>query len=181
MIVLPFAVRSRNKRYDFIDSKAIDSLAEQTRIQQVITASLQLMQKDAMCEALGIESTTQFTPHGFGVYDGASPVGVFLIAALAHQSGVWRDPHNGDWEVIDSKPAVFHARPMPGFAIPEAEALDLSTDAAHHFLSSKTLATANGNRIEFRRLSWAIFKARTDPLSQAARRMHEHARPRQRK
>jgi len=176
MIILPFTVRSRNKRYDFVDTQAIDSGAEKTRVQQVITSSLQLMQQDAMCEAIGIQSFTKFQPHGFAVYDGLSPVGIFLVAAVAHQSGVWRDPHNGDWTVIDRHPAVFHARPMPGFSLPEPEALDLSTNAAHHLLSAKTMRSAGEHKIEFRRLSWAIFKGRADPMSVAAKKMHDHAK-----
>jgi hypothetical protein len=176
MIFLPFQVQSKGKRYDFLDSLAMDNGGEQRRIQQVITASLVLMQADAMCEALGIESSTAFTSHGFGVYNAGAPVGIFLLAALSHQSGVWRDPHNGDWEVIDGNPIVFHGRPMPGFGIPESDALDLATDAAHHFMFSKQLKTANGNKVEFRRLSWAIFKNRTSPNDIAAKKMHDKAK-----
>jgi hypothetical protein len=97
-----------------------------------------------------------------------------LLATLDYQSGPWRDLV--DWEVVSSDPAVFHARPMPAFpALSLDDSLDLSVDSAHHLLSHR-LTTVGGTNVEFKRLSWAIYQARTDPASRAVKRMHDKAK-----
>jgi hypothetical protein len=175
MIISTFDVQSGGKDYTFVDRVAVDNGEERERIQQFIMAQLSIMQQDAMCEAIGIQAVTEFEALGFGVYDRSDLIGVFLIAALAHQSGVWRDPHNGDWEVINSDPVIFFARPMPGFvALPESVALDLSVDSAYHFLA-QTLISVGGHDVKFGKLSWAIFKGRTDANSRMAKKIHDYA------
>lgn len=165
------------KRYRFVDRLAVDSPDEQTLIGQFMIMQLAVMQDDAKCAALGLpDCDSAFGNLGFGVYEAGALVGVFLVATLGYQSGPWRDPSGGDWTIDNSNPAIFHARPMPGFVtLPEARALDLSTDAAHHFLARR-LRTVGGNNAEFHRLSWAIFKGRGDANSQRAKRIHDHAK-----
>jgi len=175
MILQPFTVNSsRGKRYDFIDRRAIDSSAERTRVNQAIQASLVVMQQDAMCDAIGLPSVGQADNFGFGVYEGGDFVGVFLVATLTYQSGPWADLI--EWEVVSNDPAVFHARPMPAFPVLSLDdSLDLSVDSAHHLLARR-LTTVGGVNVEFKRLSWAIFKARTDPASRAVQRVHDKAK-----
>lgn len=175
MIIQPFQVHSGTKNYDFIDRQAIDSDSERKIVQQFILMQLALMQDDAKCAALKIPEVTEFENLGFGVYDGATLIGVFLIAALAYQSGPWADLI--DWQVTNpNDPAKFFARPMPGFlSLPEPAALDLSVDAAHHFLFHR-LTSVNGHGVEFHKFSWAIFKQRTDPNSVAAKKIHDKAK-----
>jgi hypothetical protein len=176
MILQTFNVTSRGNRYRFMDRQAIDSDAEREAIQQVMGIQLGAMQEDAMCAALGIAEVGAIGNLGFGVYDDRDDtlVGVFLVASLAYQSGPWADLV--DWEVVNANaPAVFHARPMPGFPVlPLDDSLDLSTDGAHHLLARR-LTSVGGIGVEFRRLSWAIFKDRTDSNSRAAKRIHAAA------
>ncbi len=173
MIIQPFMVNSLGKQYTFIDHMAIDSVTERDRVQQVMLVQIALFQDDAKCEALGIDPVGQIGTLGLGVYDGTELVGVFLVAALDYRSGPWADLVN--WEVVNEDPAVFYARPMPGFPVLSLdEALDLSTDAAYHMLS-QTMPTVGGHRVGFSRFSWAIFKDRDDPASRAMKRVHDHA------
>ncbi len=173
MILQPFTVQSRGKRYTFIDRLAIDSGAEQERIQQMMMLQVEMMQEDARCKALGINEAGAIGNLGFGVHDGAELVGVFMVAALDYRSGPWADLI--DWEVVSGDPAIFHARPMPGFpSLDLADALELSTDAAHH-LMARNVRTVGGHRVNFQRFSWAIFKDRTDRNSRAMKRVHDAA------
>jgi hypothetical protein len=173
MIINPFVVTSRGKEWTFRDREAIDSALERDAIQQFMLLQLEVMQSDAMCDALGLAESGPIGNLGFGVYDGATLSGVFLVAALDYRSGPWADLI--DWEVTNSDPAVFHARPMPGFvSLAEEGALALSVDAAHHLLAN-TMTSVGGCDVEFARLSWAIFKDRGDENSLAAKRIHDAA------
>lgn len=173
MIINPFDVQSGLTRFTFVDRQAIDSDAERNQVEQFIQMQIAVMQEDAMCAALGIPEVRTIGNLGFGVYDGTDLVGVFLVASLDYQSGPWADLV--DWEIISSDPAVFFARPMPGFALlSQTSALDLAVDAAHHFLARR-MTSVGGHGVEFRKLSWAIFKDRTDPNSIAAKRIHDKA------
>lgn len=175
MILNPFTVISRGNQWKFVDRLSIDSDLERDAVQQVILGQIDLMQKDAMCAALGIKEVGAIGNLEFGVYDKDDVLtGVFLVASLDYQSGPWADLI--DWEVTSSDPCVFRARPMPGFlSMDEDDALDLSVDAAHHLLFRR-MTTMSGNDVEFERLSWAIFKDRTDPNSVEARKYHDKAK-----
>lgn len=173
MILQPFTVTSQGKDWTFIDRLAIDSEAERDVIQQLMLAEIDVMQEDAMCAALEIAESCPIGNIGFGVYDGATLSGVFLVASLDYQSGPWADLV--DWEVVSADPAVFHARPMPGFPVLSLEdSLALSVDGAHHLLAQR-MTSVGGHGVEFRRLSWAIFKDQTDANSLAAKRIHDAA------
>ena len=174
MILQPFDVTSQGKTYTFVDRLAIDSDAERERIQQFMLLQLELMQDDAKCAALGISEVGIMGNLGLGAYDGNELVGIFFVAALDYRSGPWADLTN--WEVVSNDPAVFHARPMPGFPSLSLEAsLDLSTDAVYRMMA-ETMDTVGGHRVRFGRFSWAIFKDRTDRNSRAMKRVHEHAK-----
>jgi hypothetical protein len=174
MIIEPFHVNSHGKRWRFVDSQAISSELERTRIQQIAQLQLATMQDDAKCVALGIAESGTIGNLFFGVYDpGGSLAGIFFLAALEYQSGPWEDLV--DWSVTSADPAIFHARPMPGFpALTLEDSLELSVDGAHHLLKHRT-ETVDGFQVEFRRFSWAIYQARTDPNSRAMQRIHDRA------
>ncbi len=173
MILQPFTVTSAGKDWRFVDSESLDSALEREQIQQFTIAQLDLMQQDATCAALGISEVGTIGNIALGVYDDATLSGVFLVAALDYQSGPWADLV--DWEVTSGAPAVFHARTMPGFPLLTLEAsLDLTVDAAHHLLSQR-MTSVDGHGVEFGRLSWAIYKDRTDAISRAAKRIHDKA------
>lgn len=173
MILQPFEVVSGGTTYRFLDAASIDSDVERAQIQTFMAAQLELSQQDAMCAALGIDEVCTVGNLGLGVYDGATLIGVLLVASLAYQSGPWADLT--DWEVTNGDPAVFHARPMPGFPLLSLEdSLALSVDAAHHLLA-ETMTSANGHNVEFTRLSWGIYKDRGDANSRAAKRVHDEA------
>lgn len=172
MILNPFAITSRGTDWDFAQADSLASDAERDQIQQLLLAQAATMQEDAMCAALGIDPVGAVGNLGFGVYDRGTLGGVLMVAALDYQSGPWLDLV--DWEVVDaSAPAVFHARPMPVFPLLESEDSDaLSVATAHHFLAHR-MTTVDGYGVEFRRLSWALFKERTDDNSRAVQRVHE--------
>lgn len=173
MIITPFDVVSRGQRYTFIDRQALDSETERDQIQQFMLGQLALMQDDAKCEALGLPGVGTIGNLGFGAYRDSALIGVFLITSLDYRSGPWEDLV--DWVVINSDPAVFHARPMPGFVgLAEPEALDLAVDATYHMMFRR-IESVGGTSVEFSRFSWAIFKNRTDPNSKMAKRIHDHA------
>ena len=174
MILQPFHVVSRGTRYRFVDAASLSSQAERDLIFAVTTSVMALMQQDAMCAALGCEERGAIDNFSFGVYDNGSLAGVFFVASMEYRSGPWVDTI--DWAVVDSEaPARFYARVMPGFPpLSLDEALDLSTDTAYHFLA-RTMKTIDGFDVRFDRLSWAIFKDRTDANSRAAKRLHDHA------
>lgn len=174
MILEPFNVVSQGKKFTFIDRLAIDSAAERNTIQQVVLAAIDLMQDDAKCAALGIVESGAVGNLEFGVYEDGELAGVFFIASLDYRSGPWADLV--DWEVVSNEPAVFHARPMPGFpALPLDRALDLSTDAVHHMMFRK-LRTVGEHEVQFSRFSWALYKDRTDPNSRVMQRVHNHVK-----
>lgn len=175
MILQPFHVNSHGKRWRFVDSASVSSNDDRDRIQAIAQAEVALMQKDAQCAALGINEVGIVNNFYLGVY---SPddvlVGIFFIASLDYQSGPWADLD--DWQVTSNEPAVFHARPMPGFpGLSLDDSLDLSVDAAHHLLARR-LTTVDGFGVEFRRFSWAIYQDRTDARSRAMKRIHERAK-----
>ena len=173
MIIQPFEGQSGPTRFTFIDSRAIDSDAQREVVQQMMQVQIGLMQEDAMCAALGILEVGIIGNVGLAVYDGSDLVGVTLLASLDYQSGPWADLV--DWEIVNSDPAVFHARPMPAFPVLSLDAsLDLAVDSAHHLLFRRMTSVA-GVGIEFRRLSWAIYKDRDDANSRAAKRIHDRA------
>ena len=173
MILKPFDVVSRGKLYTFIDRLAIDSDAERGLVEQVLLAQLDLMQDDAKCAALGIKETGKIGNLEFGVYDDSELVGAFLVTTLDYRSGPWADLV--DWEITSNDPAVFYARPMPGFiALPLADALDLSIDSINHMMSM-TMPTVGGHEVTFNLFSWALYKDRTDANSVAMKRVHDHA------
>lgn len=174
MILAPFDVSSRGKTYTFIDRMAIDSEADRAIIEQMVLVQLELMQDDAKCAALGIDERCNIDNFTLGAYDGAELAGVFLITSMDYRSGPWADLV--DWEVIGSGPAVFHARPMPGFPAMSLDAsLDLSVEVAHRMMA-ETINTVGGNQVRFSRFSWALFKDRDDANSRAMQRVHDHAK-----
>ena len=175
MILKPFFVNSHGKRWQFVDSNSISADVERERIQQISIAAVALMQDDAKCVALGINEVGVVGNLHFGVYDQADVLrGIFFVAALDYQSGPWTDLV--DWQVTSNDTAVFHARPMPGFPLLSLDdALDLSVDSAHHLLF-RNIQTVDGFDVNFSRLSWAIYKDRTDPSSRAMKRVHDRAK-----
>ncbi len=173
MIIQPFDVQSGSRSYTFIDRQAIDSDVDRAIIQQMMQVQIGLMQEDAMCAALGILEVGVVGNLGLAVYDNTALVGVTLLTTLEYQSGPWADLV--DWEVVSNDPAVFHARPMPAFPILSLEdSLDLAVDSAYHLLFRR-MTSVGGIGVEFRRLSWAIYKDRTDANSRAAKRIHDKA------
>lgn len=172
MILNPFTITSNGTRWDFAQADSLASDAERDQIQQLLVAQAATMPQDAMCAALGIDAVGVVGNLGFGVYESGALAGVLMVAALDYRSGPWRDLV--DWEVVDgSAPAVFHARPMPVFPLLASEDSDaLSVEAAHHFLARR-MTTVDDYGVEFRRLSWALFKERTDADSRAVQRVHE--------
>lgn len=176
MILESFFVNSRGKRWRFTDANSITADSERERIQQISIAAVAVMQDDAKCFALGIKETGIVGNLHFGLYDNDDVLsGIFFIAALDYQSGPWVDLV--DWQVTQpNDPAVFHARPMPGFPVlPLDDSLDLSVDVAHHLLS-RTIQTVDGFGVQFSRFSWAIYEGRTDPNSRAMKRIHDRAK-----
>lgn len=175
MIVEPFFVVSAGKRWKFVDSSSISSDIERARIQQISLAAVALMQDDAKCAALGIKEVGAVGNLHFGAYDPDGQLkGILFVAALDYLSGPWADLI--DWEVTSNAPAIFDARPMPGFpTISLQESLDLSVDVAHHLLARRT-KTVDGFDVEFRKFSWAIYEGRDDPNSRAMKRIHDHAK-----
>lgn len=174
MILQPFFVSSRGKRWRFMDSAAISSDEERGRVQQISLAALELMQEDAKCAALGVCDVGNVANIQFGVYDEAQTLsGVLFLGAIDYRSGPWADLT--DWQVTSADPVVLHARPMPGFfTLSLADSLDLSIDGAHYLLAGD-LQTVDGFSVTFERLSWAIYKDRTDRNSRAMRRVHDYA------
>jgi hypothetical protein len=159
MIIKSFSVG----QYSFVDRLLIDSGGEQSAVNSAIHAQLASAQQDAMCGALGVAELKPIPNFGFGVYDGATRIGVYLVASNDYISGPWADVT--DWEVIGSDPIVLHGRHMPGFGgLPEGDEQALAADTTHYLLSEQ-LETVEGNNIAFSRLSWAIFKDRTDANS----------------
>jgi hypothetical protein len=64
---------------------------------------------------------------------------------------------------------------MPAFPALSLEAsLALSVDGAYHLLARR-MTTVDQHGVEFRKLSWAIFKSRTDAASRAVKRIHDAA------
>jgi len=175
MILQPFDVVSRGTRYTFKDRNAIDSDEERETLFRIMAGQLALMQQDAMCAALGFAESGIVGNLELGVYDGSALIGVFLVTSLEYLSGPWADLT--DWEVVrPNDTALFNGRPMPGFPpLSLAEHLDLSVASAHHLLK-RDISTADGHKVRFSKLSWAIFKDRTDTNSVHAKRIHDHAK-----
>lgn len=175
MILQPFTVNSHGKRWEFVHADSLASDVERDQIQQFARMQLQIMTDDAKCAALGIAEVGVIGNLGFGVYEGGTLSGVFLMASLDYQSGPWSDLVS--WEVADANaPVVLHARPLPGFPLLTLDnSLTLSVDAAHHFLARK-LQTVDGYDVGFKRLSWAVHKGRNDAGSRAVQRVHERAK-----
>lgn len=151
MIISPFDIRIRNKRYDFLDRISIDSASEEAEVNTAIIQQLQDSQQDAMCLALNIAEVEVPIPNfGFGVYDDGVRIGVYLMASCKQ---------------ITTSPLVVEARHMPGFSVlSQADEEELAAETTFHFLE-KPLPTVAGGQITFQKISWAIFEDRTDAKS----------------
>lgn len=163
MIINPFEVSLDLRTFTFVDRLSIDSVAEQDAVQQAIIKQLAAAQQDAMCAALGLPELEVIPNFSFGVYEGGSRVGIYMMAANQYISGPWADLV--DWKVISSDPAILCGRHMPGFdRLSIEDEQSLSAETTWHFLSQE-LATAGGHKLSFERVSWAIFEGHTDDTS----------------
>lgn len=179
MILDPFVVVSKGKRWRFTDSLLLDSEAEKQEIGGVLQQMYLVSQTDALCEPCNdfVEPEKLIPDQVFAVHNEATGEldGVWLHAVIGYVSGPWVDVV--DWVETDpGATCVLDCRVSPGLLlVPGADEAELATDAVLHFFT-KRLKTAGGHRVTFRKMKWAIFKDRTDEIGDRANKLNDAAK-----
>lgn len=176
MILQPFTVISQGTQYRFVDREALDNEAEKLQVDEAITQNLAQAQFEAQCAQLGLAEFGPVPNMRFAVFDNGVFAGVWMLGALGYVSGPWADTI--DWVVDNpSAPALWTARPMPGFlGMQPLDEAKLALDSAVELLGRDApFRSMQGASVGFNSLHWAIFKAHTDAVSMRARGLHAAA------
>ncbi len=169
MIFEPFTVISRGKRRRIIDREYTSDLDLKVQIKTHIFELLRKSDQRAVCEAIAsLNDPETLAPQAFAVVDDAS--GVF--------EGIWLQTCFDiiEWDIDGPNPSVdLDARPSPGLiTFPVDEEADFAVEAVLEFLSGR-LRTVDGIKVNFRRMSWAIFTDRDDEIGARANALHARA------
>lgn len=187
MILKPFTINSQGTQYRFVERRALDSEILKEQINELVAANHAFAQWEAQCGQLNLSEVGPIPNMRFAVFDNGDLVGIWGLARLGYVSGPWADPESGDWVVTDpNAPAIWTARPMPGFrenvalgctGLPPQVELQLSVDTAVGLLGrGAPFRSMEDTRVEFKSLYWAVLLAHTDPISVRARGLHGAAK-----
>jgi hypothetical protein len=186
VIIQPFDVRSKGKRFDFVDVDALDSEADIVEANRRHGAALAYVQTAALCENRGL-TDGDLRRKSMAVFDGGVIVGIWLLGCIEYVSGPWADVVN--WDLTNpGEDAILSAVPMSGMIrfdgngnpIPtmlEDDEADLAAETALKLVTTpNSLLSGQGTPVGFERLHYGVFKQHDDPISRRAQAHHNKAR-----